>query len=89
MAFTKPNVNNVWANAGDVISPAGAKINQGWIVEIPDYEFENWIQNRQDQFNAHVNQYGIVVWDNSTEYQAGRSYVQGSDGVVYLSLIHI
>ena len=83
MAFTKPNVNNVWANAGDVISPAGAKINQGWIAEIPAYEFENWIQNRQDQFNAHVNQYGIVVWDNSTEYQAGRSYVQGSDGVVY------
>jgi len=83
MAFTKPNVNNVWANAGDVISPAGAKINQGWIVEIPDYEFENWIQNRQDQFNAHVNQYGIVVWDSSTEYQANKSYVQGSDGVVY------
>jgi len=83
MAFTKPNVNSVWANAGDVISPAGAKINQGWIAEIPAYEFENWIQNRQDQFNAHVNQYGIVVWDNSTEYQANKSYVQGSDGVVY------
>jgi len=83
MAFTKPNVNSVWANGGDIVSPAGAKVSQGWIAEIPAYEFENWIQNRQDQFNAHVNQYGIVVWDNSTEYQAGRSYVQGSDGVVY------
>ena len=83
MAFTKPNVNSVWANAGDIISPAGAKINQGWIAEIPDYEFENWIQNRQDQFNAHVNQYGIVVWDSSTEYQANKSYVQGSDGEIY------
>jgi len=83
MAFTKPNVNSVWANGGVIVSPAGAKVSQGWIAEIPAYEFENWIQNRQDQFNAHVNQYGIVVWDNSTEYQAGRSYVQGSDGVVY------
>ena len=83
MAFVKPNVNSVWANAGDIISPAGAKINQGWIAEIPDYEFENWIQNRQDQFNAHVNQYGVVVWDSSTEYQANKSYVQGSDGEIY------
>jgi len=65
MAFTKPNVNSVWANGGDIVSPAGAKVSQGWIAEIPAYEFENWIQNRQDQFNAHVNQYGIVVWDHT------------------------
>lgn len=86
MAFTKPNVNFVWASTGGVIKPADAKINQGWIAEIPDFEFENWIQNRQDQFNAHINQYGIPVWDTITEYQANKSYVQGSDGNVYKAL---
>lgn len=86
MAFTKPNVNNVWAATGSIIAPAGAKIDQGWIAEIPDFEFENWIQNRQDQFNAHVNQYGIPVWDSVTEYIANKSYVQGSDGIIYRAL---
>ncbi|QDP60426.1 MAG: putative tail fiber protein [Prokaryotic dsDNA virus sp.] len=86
MAFNKPNVNNIWAATGEVISPATAKIAQGWIAEIPDYEFENWIQQRQDQFNAHINQYGIPVWDSVTEYIAGKSYVQGSDGEIYKAI---
>lgn len=86
MAFTKPNVNNIWANTGSVIEPAVAKVAQGWVAEIPDFEFENWIQQRQDQFNAHVNQYGIPVWDSVTEYIANKSYVQDSNGVVYRAL---
>lgn len=86
MAFTKPDVNEVWADGGTSVSPGSAKISQGWVVEIPDFEFENFIQNRQDQFNAHVNQYGIPVWDNVTEYQAGKSYVQGSDGKLYQAI---
>lgn len=86
MAFTKPDVNSLWAETGQVISPPTAKIAQGWISEIPDFEFENWIQNRQDQFNAHVNQYGIPVWDATTEYIANKSYVQGSDGEIYRAL---
>lgn len=86
MAFTKPNVNTLWASGGQVIAPSPAKVNQGWVSEIPDFEFENWIQNRQDQFNAHVNQYGIPVWDATTEYVANKSYVQGSDGEIYRAL---
>ena len=86
MTFTKPDVNYLWAETGSVIPPSASKIAQGWIAEIPDYEFENWIQNRQDQFNAHVNQYGIPVWDATTEYVANKSYVQGSDGEIYRAL---
>lgn len=86
MAFNKPDVNVVWANTGSVLTPVSSKINQGWVAEIPDFEFENWIQNRQDQFNAHVNQYGIPVWDAVTEYQANKSYVQGSNGIIYRAL---
>ena len=83
MAFTKPNVNTPWAETGEIISPTVSKVAQGWIEEIPDFEFENWIQNRSDQFNAHINQHGFPTWDSVTEYIADKSYVQGSNGVVY------
>lgn len=82
--FLKPNsINEIWASSGIISAPANLKISQGWTVEIPPYQFFNWSQNRTDRFMAHVNQHGIGVWDNTTEYQANRSYVQGSDGIVY------
>lgn len=88
MAFSKPNVNIPWGfEAGSgILEPLPAKIAQGWVAEIPDFEYENWIQNRQDRFNAHVNERGIPEWDSSTEYLANKSYVQGSDGLVYRAL---
>jgi predicted cupin superfamily sugar epimerase len=82
--FTKPTtINQVWASAGIISAPANLKITQGWSVEIPPYQYFNWSQNRVDSFMAHINQMGISVWDQTTEYQAGKSYVQGSDGVIY------
>lgn len=82
--FTKPQFNSVWASTGAKLTPDVAKISQGWVVEIPPYEFDNWIQGRQDQLLAHLNQVGIPMWDQTVEYQAGKSYVQGTNaGVVY------
>lgn len=82
--FNKPNtVNQVWASAGIISAPENLKITQGWSVEIPPYQYFNWSQNRIDSFIAHINQMGISTWDQVTEYQAGKSYVQGSDGVIY------
>lgn len=82
--FTKPQFNNVWAATGTKLTPSNAKISQGWVVEIPPYEYDNWIQGRQDQLLAHLNQVGIPMWDQTVEYQAGKSYVQGAtSGVVY------
>lgn len=87
VAFTKPTtVNEVWASAGIISAPTNLKITQGWTVEIPPYQYFNWSQNRIDSFIAHVNQFGISQWDNTTEYQAGKSLVQGSDGTVYRAL---
>lgn len=87
VAFTKPTtVNEVWASAGIISAPTNLKITQGWTVEIPPYQFFNWSQNRVDSFIAHVNQFGISQWDNTTEYQAGKSLVQGTDGTVYRAL---
>lgn len=84
--FTKPAFNTVWAATGVKVAPSDVKISQGWIVEIPPYEYDNWAMNRLDAFAAHVNQVGIVSWDGTVEYQAGKSYVQSSLGTVYRAL---
>lgn len=84
--FNKPEFNSVWASGGTKTSPEPAKINQGWVVEIPPFEYDNWIRNRQDAMLAHINQAGIVAWDASVEYQAGKSYVQSPSGVVFKAL---
>lgn len=83
-AISKPtDINKIWASLGDVIAPSDTKINNGWAVEIPPRQYFNYIDNKQDQAIAHMNQYGIPVWDAVTEYQAGKSLVQGSDGLTY------
>lgn len=85
--FTKPQFNSVWAATGAKLTPESTKISSGWVVEIPPHEYENWVQNRQDALLAHLNQVGIPMWDSSVEYQAGKSYVQGTtSGVVYRAL---
>jgi len=82
--FLKPsNLNNVWASGGDRIYPGDTKYATGWQVEIPPRQYFNEIDYKQDQMLAHLNQHGIPIWDNETEYQADQSYVQGSTGTVY------
>lgn len=84
--FNKPQFNSVWADSGTKTAPALDKISQGWVVEIPPFEYDNWIRNRQDAMLAHINQAGIVAWDATVEYQAGKSYVQSSSGIVFKAL---
>jgi len=87
MAIVKPDLSQQWASDGDKIAPSGAKIQAGWGPEIPPYQWENFIQNRQDEMLAYLNERGIPEWDNRTNYVGGgKSYVQGSDGVVYKSV---
>jgi len=86
--ITKPlDINKIWASAGDVLAPSDSKIATGWQVEIPPRQYFNYIDNKQDQAIAHINQHGIPVWDNTTEYQYSvsgtKSICMGSDGTVY------
>lgn len=86
--FTKPQFNNVWASTGAKLTPDVAKINQGWVVEIPPHEYANWLENRRDAMLAHLNQAGVPVWDATVEYQAGKSYIQGgTTGTLYRCLV--
>ena len=87
--ISKPNtLNKIWASGGDRATPLDSKISSGWQIEIPPRQWFNWLDNRQDQAIAHFNQHGIPVWDDQTEYQAGKSYVQDpGNGLVYRCVI--
>lgn len=81
-----PDLSLIWGSAGDILQPSDSKIQQGWSVEIPPRQWFNWLDNRQDEAIAHIAQHGIAVWSATLEYQAGKSYVQGSDGIVYKAI---
>lgn len=82
--IVKPSgINQLWAAGGTKVDPGLQKLNIGWVVELPPYQFQNWLDNRQDTFIAHINQHGIPEWDSETEYQGNLSYSQGSDGFIY------
>lgn len=83
----KPSIKNVWATSGVKVEPSDAKVNAGWIVERPPHQFQNFLQNRSDQFLKHINEAGIPLWDAVTVYTAGKSYTQGSDGKIYKCLV--
>jgi hypothetical protein len=86
--ITKPTgMSKIWALSGVKETPADSKIAQGWVVELPPYQYDNWLSNRQDTYNAHANQLGIPQWDAVTEYQGGKSYTSGIDGVIYKALV--
>lgn len=84
--ITLPDVSLQWSSGGDILKPSDTKIQQGWAVEIPPRQWFNWLDNRQDQAIAHIAQHGISVWSPTLEYQANKSYVQGSDGIVYKAI---
>ena len=85
--ITKPDMEFIWASGGAIVEPSDVKKQTGWTPEVPPHQWENWIQNRQDNYLAHINQRGIPQWDGNTEYEAGGlSYVQGTNGVVYKSV---
>lgn len=85
---TKPeDINYVWASAGDKIKPTLQKVQLGWVQEIPTLQNFNWLDSRQDQYIAYINQHGIPEWDADTSYYTGRSYVQDTvDGTVWRAL---
>lgn len=83
--INKPELDSIWASEGAKTKPPLDKIKQGWISEIPPHQYENWIQNKQDEFNAYVNQKGIPEWDNTTEYYKDKSFVQDNKKI-YVSV---
>lgn len=85
--IAKPlSLSTVWAGSGTRDDPNATRISTGYIVEIPPYQTQNWIEWRQDSAIAHINQHGIAQWDAGTEYQGNISYTKGSNGVIYKAI---
>lgn len=84
--IVKPDMKDIWASGGAKIKPSASKIQEGWTPEIPPHQWENWSQNRQDEAIAYLLQKGIPEWDNTTEYQGNRSFVQ-YNGIIYKAKI--
>ena len=88
--IVKPDLTYQWASAagGGSVAPNSAKIQTGHIVEKPNYEYMNWLQNRQDKSIAYTFQMGVPEWDSLVEYQYHanyKSYVQ-RNGLIYKAL---
>ena len=82
------NLSLTWASGGDVLNPGDSKYQTGWQVEVPPRQWFNYLDNRQDTAIAHINQHGVSVWDNLTEYQANKSYTQGTtNGTIYRCIL--
>lgn len=46
--MTKPNLHTVWAKTGSITPPEAAKVELGWVAEIPPMEWWNWWNHRAD-----------------------------------------
>jgi hypothetical protein len=87
MSQPKPTFNTLWGSTGATADPGDAKISQGWTVEIPPHEWQNFWQLRVDQFLQHINQQGVCEWDAVTDYPIN-GWAKGSDGSVYQSNVN-
>lgn len=88
--ISKPDFSFQWASGGAIVAPSDVKIQTGWTAEVPPFQWENFAQNRQDNAILHLFQKGISEWDAASNYyfttSGVRSYVQGSDGLVYVAV---
>lgn len=87
---SKPDFSYQWSSGGAIVAPSDVKIQTGWTAEVPPFQWENFLQNRQDNAILHLFQKGISEWDALSNYyfttSGVRSYVQGSDGVIYVAV---
>lgn len=87
---SKPSITFPWASGGAIVAPSDVKIQTGWTAEVPPFQWENYLQNRQDNGLLHLFQKGISVWSATENYyftvNGERSYVQGSNGIIYVAL---
>jgi len=84
----KPNMTDLWAQTGTIIDPGSAKTKTGWVAEIPTFQNENFIQNRQDAFLAHLNDWGgVSEWDTNTTYDIESWARENTTGIVYRSKV--
>lgn len=83
--ITKPIYGDIWASAGEKLSPQPDKIATGWVQEMMPYQYENFLQNRTDVALSYLLQKGIPEWSAEQEYTANKSVVTYSSQL-YLAI---
>lgn len=83
----RPVYNEIWASSGEFFSPGSAKISSGWVQELMPYQYENFLQNRNDTSIAYLLQKGVPEWDSAQEYIANKSIVSYSSNL-YISIVN-
>ena len=71
----KPVYGQVWATTGEKLSPDSTKVDRGWVQEMMPYQWENFLQNRQDVAITYILQKGIPEWSSDQEYIENKSVV--------------
>ena len=73
--LTRPDFGEAWASEGEKLSPDSAKIKLGWVREMMPYQFENFLQSRQDEAILYLLQKGVPEYSPTQEYTANKSVV--------------
>lgn len=82
--LNRPDYGQVWASTGEKVAPDTVKMQSGWVQEMMPYQYENYLQARQDEAILYLLQKGIPEYSTTQEYTANKSVVL-YNGAVYLA----
>lgn len=81
--LARPEYGTPWASEGEIVAPTQDKVELGWVQEMMPFQWENYLQNRQDSAITYLLQKGIPEYSNTQEYIAQKS------AVLYMGAVYI
>lgn len=73
--LNRPDYGQVWASTGEKVAPDTVKMQSGWVQEMMPFQYENYLQARQDEAIVYLLQKGVPEYSSSQEYIANKSVV--------------
>lgn len=74
--IARPEYGQGWASQGERVVPADDKMVLGWVQEMMPFQWENYLQGRQDDALLYLLQKGVPEYSPTQEYIANKSIVQ-------------
>ena len=73
--LNRPDYGQVWASTGEKVAPDTVKMQSGWVQEMMPFQYENYLQARQDEAIVYLLQKGVPEYSPTQEYIANKSVV--------------
>lgn len=73
--LNRPDYGQVWASTGEKVAPDTVKMQSGWVQEMMPFQYENYLQARQDEAIVYLLQKGVPEYSPAQEYIANKSVV--------------